>query len=187
MSYQLLKGDCLERMKEIPTGSVDLIICDLPYGLSKCKWDKPIPLDRLWQEYRRVLKPYGIVLLFGVQPFISDVVNSNRKEFSFSWYWAKNHKTGILNAKKQPLRRIEEVAAFVVNRKKKDGHEKATYNPQGLKKLDKPKVKKRGQHEQVYGARAPQCLQTYGNYPVNLLFLMRRKKDFTLPKNPLIS
>ncbi len=103
MKYELYEGDCLEKMKDIPDGSVDMILCDLPYGMTQCHWDKLLPFDPLWKEYRRVIKPNGNVLLFGSQPFISDVIHSNRKEFSHSWYWVKNFRTGALNAKKQHI------------------------------------------------------------------------------------
>lgn len=113
--YWLMEGNCLDRMKEIPDHSVDMILCDLPYGATDCEWDSVIPFDRLWEQYQRVLKPYGNCLLFGTQPFISDVINSNKREFSHVWYWIKNNVTGALNARRQPLRCIEEVAVFVCN------------------------------------------------------------------------
>ena len=113
--YWLMEGNCLDRMKEIPDHSVDMILCDLPYGVTHCEWDSVIPFDRLWEQYQRVLKPYGNCLLFGTQPFISDVINSNRQSFSHVWYWIKNSVTGALNARRQPLRCIEEVAVFVCN------------------------------------------------------------------------
>ncbi len=113
--YWLMEGDCLDRMKEIPDHSVDMILCDLPYGVTDCEWDSVIPFDRLWEQYQRVLKPYGNCLLFGTQPFISDVINSNKQSFSHVWYWIKNSVTGALNARRQPLRCIEEVAVFVCN------------------------------------------------------------------------
>lgn len=113
--YWLMEGNCLDRMKEIPDHSVDMILCDLPYGVTDCEWDSVIPFDRLWEQYKRVLKPYGNCLLFGTQPFISDVINSNKQSFSHVWYWIKNNITGGLNAKRQPLRCIEEVAVFVCN------------------------------------------------------------------------
>lgn len=114
-NYWLMEGNCLDRMKEIPDHSVDMILCDLPYGVTDCEWDSVIPFDRLWEQYQRVLKPYGNCLLFGTQPFISDVINSNKQSFSHVWYWIKNNITGALNARRQPLRCIEEVAVFVCN------------------------------------------------------------------------
>lgn len=113
--YWLMEGNCLDRMKEIPDHSVDMILCDLPYGVTDCEWDSVIPFDRLWEQYQRVLKPYGNCLLFGTQPFISDVINSNKQSFSHVWYWIKNNITGALAARRQPLRCIEEVAVFVCN------------------------------------------------------------------------
>ena len=112
---KLYKGDCLEIMSNIPDKSVDLILCDLPYGLSKCSWDTIIPFEPLWKQYRRVLKINGTAVLFGNQPFMSDLVNSNKSEYSHTWYWKKNNVTGALFAKKMPMRCIEEVAVFRCN------------------------------------------------------------------------
>ena len=79
--YKLYKGDCLEVMKEIPTGSVDMILCDLPYGTTECKWDSIIPLDRLWKEYERIIKEDGAIVLTAAQPFTTQLIESNRKRF----------------------------------------------------------------------------------------------------------
>ena len=106
----LILGDCLQEMKAVPDGSVDLVLTDLPYGVTNAEWDTALPFCDLWQEWRRVLRPYGCVVLFGTQPFITDVIQSNRREFSHVWYWKKNNIIGHLNAHREPMRRIEEVA-----------------------------------------------------------------------------
>lgn len=112
---KLYKGDCLEIMSNIPNKSVDLILCDLPYGLTDCSWDTVIPFESLWKQYRRVLKINGTAVLFGNQPFMSDLINSNKSEYSHTWYWKKNNVTGTLLAKKMPMRCIEEIAVFRCN------------------------------------------------------------------------
>lgn len=112
---KLYKGDCLEVMKNIPDKSVDMILCDLPYGFTDCKWDSIIPFEPLWEQYKRILKIKGVAVLFGNQPFTTKLINSNIKDFSHIWYWNKNNKTGALLAKKQPLRNIEEISVFVCN------------------------------------------------------------------------
>lgn len=112
---QLMEGDCLERMKEIPDHSVDMILCDLPYGVTDCSWDSIIPFSDLWENYRRVLKPYGSVVLFGTEPFMHKIISSNYSAYSHQWYWKKNKKTGGLIAHKQPMRCIEEIAVFTEN------------------------------------------------------------------------
>lgn len=122
--FKLFQGDCLELMKQIPDGSVDLVLCDLPYGTTACKWDSVIPFDAIWAEYRRVLKPNGAAVLTCVQPFTSALIASNMRDFAYCWYWNKSRPTGFVNAKKQPLRCVEEVAVFY--------RRQPTYNPQGL-------------------------------------------------------
>lgn len=111
----LYQGDCLIQMTKIPDGSVDLILCDLPYGITDCKWDKVIPTDKLWAEYRRVLKTNGVAALFGAQPFTTELISSNRTDFRYVWYWLKNSATGFTYARYQPMRRVEDIAVFVCN------------------------------------------------------------------------
>ena len=112
---KLYKGDCLEIMPKLPEKSVDLILCDLPYGVTDCKWDSVIPFEPLWAEYKRLLKTGGTAVLFGNQPFTSQLINSNLNDFSHIWYWKKNYATGHLLAKYQPLRNIEEICVFRCN------------------------------------------------------------------------
>lgn len=99
-------------MKEIPDRSVDLILCDLPYGVTDCKWDSVLPFGPLWAEYRRVLKPCGTAVLFAAQPFTTALINSNRTGFRYCWYWKKNNVTGAPFAKVQPMRCIEDICVF---------------------------------------------------------------------------
>lgn len=152
-------------MKRIPDNSIDAIICDPPYGFTDCKWDSIIPFDELWREYRRIIKPKGNCILFGNQPFTTAMIDSNRREFSHVWYWQKNAPTGHLNAKKQPLRIIEDVAVFILNRKL--GFT-ATYNPQGIEACNITHVEK--DSAVVYGGVTPKTYtQTQTGYPKNLL------------------
>lgn len=109
---QLHNGDCLEIMKGIKDGSVDMILCDLPYGMTRNKWDCVIPLDKLWEQYHRITKPNSAIVLHCMQPFSSNLIMSNVKEFKYMWYWDKHLKTGFLNSKIQPLRQMEEIAVF---------------------------------------------------------------------------
>ena len=107
----LMLGDCLERMKEIESGSVDLILTDPPYGTTACKWDSVIDLPLMWEQLKRIIKPNGAIVLFGGQPFTSVLITSNLKMFKYCWVWEKHH-TGQLNAKRQPLRNVEDIAVF---------------------------------------------------------------------------
>ena len=133
----LYQGDCMEMLQEIPPGSVDLVLCDLPYGTTDCKWDDVLPMDQLWKEYRRLLRPNGVAALFAAQPFTTELINSNRSAFRYCWYWLKNTVTGFAFARYQPMRKIEEVVIFVCNVPGKDntGRHKAlrAYLQQELK------------------------------------------------------
>ena len=118
-------GDCFEFMPLIPTGSIDAIIADLPYGTTRNNWDSVLPLNKLWAEYKRILKDKGVVVLFAAQPFTSILVISNPSWFKYDWAWKKEKGTGYLNAKKQPLRDKEDILVFY--------QKQPTYNPQMTK------------------------------------------------------
>ncbi|MCD7996485.1 MAG: site-specific DNA-methyltransferase [Clostridiales bacterium] len=119
---ELWHGDCLELMKNIPDKSVDMILCDLPYGTTQCRWDVIIPFEPLWEQYKRVTKENGAILLFSSQPFTSALVMSNLKMFKYEWIWQKTHPKGHLNAKKMPMRAHENIEVFY--------SKPPTYNPQ---------------------------------------------------------
>ena len=109
---QLYKGDCLETMKDISDSSVDMILCDLPYGKTACKWDNAIPFDKLWEQYNRIVKNNGAIVLFAAQPFTSVLVNSNIKGYKHHWVWEKNRGTGFQVAKYRPMMATEDIIAF---------------------------------------------------------------------------
>jgi DNA modification methylase len=114
MSIELLHGDCLDLMASIPDGSVDAIICDLPYGTTACKWDTVIPFEPLWAHYKRVIKPNGAIVLFGSQPFTSALIASNMRDFRYCWGWDKKIAGNPFLAKRQPMKRHEDVCVFSV-------------------------------------------------------------------------
>lgn len=118
----LLQGDCLELMKDIPNKSIDLILCDLPYGTTKNNWDEVIPFDKLWAQYNRIIKDNGAILLFAQGKFYVNLVSSNMKMFRYDLVWDKELISGFLNAKRMPLRRHEQIAVFYKHL--------PTYNPQ---------------------------------------------------------
>lgn len=109
---ELKQGDCLELLKNIPDGSVDMVLCDLPYGMTANPWDAVIPLPDLWREYRRIAKDRAPIVLHCQQPFTAALIESNRRDYKYCWYWDKHLKTNFLNAYKQPLRQVEEIAVF---------------------------------------------------------------------------
>ena len=109
---QLILGDCLEKMMDIPDKSIDTIICDLPYGTTACKWDVVIPFEPLWEQYKRIIKDNGAIVLTAIQPFTSMLVMSNLKMFKYDWKWNKNRGGNFVHANYQPLRTIEDVLVF---------------------------------------------------------------------------
>lgn len=110
--YSLFKGDCLEIMKDIPNKSIDMILCDLPYQMINAKWDVIIPFDRLWEQYERIIKDNGAIVLFGKQPFTTDLIMSNRKLFKYELIWEKDKPTNFALANKQPMCYHENILIF---------------------------------------------------------------------------
>ncbi len=142
MKNQILHGDCLELMKDIPDKSIDMILCDLPYGTTACKWDEVIPMWRLWDAYCRIIKKNGAIVLFGSQPFTSALIMSNPKMFKYCWYWKKERGTGFATSGKRPLMIVEDICVFYIKQ--------PNYTPEKTK-LKKPYIhvlpKKKGKFE----------------------------------------
>ena len=111
-NYKLLHGDCLERMKEIPDGSVDMVLTDPPYGTTNCKWDSVIPFDLMWEQLKRIIKPSGAIVLFGSEPFSSALRMSNIKQYKYDWVWDKVTAKGHLVAKIRPMQQTENICIF---------------------------------------------------------------------------
>ena len=121
-NIKLLHGDCLELMKDIPDKSIDLVLCDLPFGTTRNKWDIPINLDNLWEQYLRIIKDNGAIVLFAQTPYDKILATSNIKLLRYEWIWEKTHATGHLNSKKMPLKAHENILVFY--------KKLPTYNPQ---------------------------------------------------------
>src|SRR6056297_1292021 len=136
VKINLRKGDCLELMKDIEDKSIDMILCDLPYGTTACKWDTIIPFDKLWEQYERIIKDDGAIVLTGQEPFTSALVMSNPKLFKHNWVWEKQKASNFMSLKFQPAKYHEDVVVF--------GKSKVIYNPQMWKvsedKIDKRKI-----------------------------------------------
>ena len=157
---KLLQGDCLDLMKEIPDKSIDLILCDLPYGTTDCKWDTIIPFADLWAQYSRVAKTNAAVVLFAAQPFTTKLIDSNFKEYRYNWYWKKNNVTGGIFCKVQPMRCIEDICVFY--------KKMPTYNPQGIRKLKEIKINE-PINKNVYTGKKNPSIQTHTGYPKHIL------------------
>ena len=112
LDVDLMQGDCLELMQAIPDKSIDMILCDLPYGTTACKWDTVIPFEPLWAQYKRVIKDKGAIVLFGSEPFSSELRMSNRLEYKYDWIWEKGSATGYVHAKNKPLKAHEIISIF---------------------------------------------------------------------------
>jgi len=137
---KLIQGDCLERMKEIPGGSVDMVLADPPYGTTACKWDSIIPLEPMWDQLRRIIKPNGAIVMTASQPFTTTLIASNMKMFRYDLTWVKSQGTGFYNANRMPLRAHEDVCIFYSSL--------PTYNPQ--KTPGRPYTQKRGSASDIY-------------------------------------
>lgn len=163
---KIYNEDCLEGMERIPDKSLDMILCDLPYGTTACTWDTIIPFEPLWVQYERVIKDNGAIVLTASQPFTSALVMSNPKLFRYEWIWGKDQGRNFQLAKKQPLKITESILVFY--------KKLPVYNPQGLVKLDKPIVKsnkgKGGKLSHLSSeSKRETYLQEHANYPKNLL------------------
>ena len=156
--FELWHGDCLELMKNIPDGSVDLVLTDPPYGTTACKWDSVIPFEPMWEQLNRIIKPNGAICLFGSEPFSSALRMSNIKNFKYDWIWQKSNVMGFLNAKKRPLKEIENISVF--NSK--------VYYPQGLE-INEKGENRRGKQTETLGKYEPINKSEYKNYPRTIL------------------
>lgn len=181
---KVLFGDCLELMKDIQDKSIDMILCDLPYGTTACKWDTIIPFEPLWEQYKRIIKDNGAIVLTASQPFTSILVCSALDIFKYDWVWKKSKVTGVLNAKIQPLRTKEDVLVFCKTTPR--------YNPQGLIKCSKKNgtgVSKSGKQGDATGKITQTVdgtyLQTETNYPRNVLEIASEGKTVHPTQKPV--
>lgn len=188
MEYDYIEcGDCLELMKEIPDSSIDMILCDLPYGTTACKWDTVIPFEPLWEQYKRIIKDNGAVVLFGSEPFSSALRSSNFKLYKYDWKWIKEGSTGFQTVKTQPMRKYEDIMIFSKGTIASGSPRNMKYNPQGLVEINK--TKKVGKKPQYIGDRPNQegkeYVAKYTNYPVNLLEFSRDKNTVHPTQKPV--
>lgn len=133
-SGMLFNKDCLEVMKNIPNNSIDMILCDLPYGTTKCSWDVIIPFEPLWEQYNRIIKENGVIILFGQEPFSSLLRISNIKDYKYDIYWEKERLTNINQVKRRVGKTVEMISVFY--------KKQCTYNPQMIKYDGKPRTNK---------------------------------------------
>lgn len=154
-----MMGDCLERMKEIPYGSVDMVLTDPPYGTTACKWDSIIPLELMWEQLRRVIKLNGAIVMTASQPFTTTLISSNMKMFKYCWVWEKSLKVGFQNANRRPLKNHEDIVVF---------SGAGNYKPQDLIPYGKEN-KRGGVGEFSSCVNTQKYTQKYTNYPCSVI------------------
>lgn len=161
---RLIHADCLQAMQALPDQSIDLILCDLPYGTTACKWDSVIPFAPLWEQYKRLIKPNCAIVLTASQPFTSLLISSNLEMYKYNWVWDKARISNPQLAKYQPLKQHEDIVVFSKNT--------GRYYPQGLIKLNKTKQRKAKQSKTEllrHINRRADYEQQYTNYPKTII------------------
>jgi len=187
---RLLQGDCLELMKDIEDKSVDMILCDLPYGTTVCKWDTVIPFEPLWEQYERIIKDNGAIVLFGSEPFSSLLRTSNLNLYRYDWIWHKSCPTNFVHAKNQPLRDYENIAVFSkgVCFHKGQTNNRMIYYPQGLVDCN-IKKDQRKKHSDVCFTKQPSHkdihIQKKTNYPRQVLSGYKSDKGLHPTQKPV--
>ena len=173
----LMHGDCLEMMKLIPDGSVDMVLCDLPYGTTQNGWDSLIPFPELWAEYKRVGKENCAFVLTAQPPFDKVLGCSNLSMLKYEWIWEKTKATGHLNAKKQPMKAHENVLVFY--------GKQATYNPRGLVRKAVATIRKGGNNGSNYGKSDKDAVQEFEGYPRSVLQIPSEGSTVHPPQKPV--
>lgn len=167
---KLYQGDCLVHMKCIPDGSIDMILCDLPYGTTQNNWDSTIPLEALWREYNRIIKPNGAIVLTSQGVFTAKLILSQPAIFKYKWIWEKSKPTNFLNAKKQPLRKHEDVCVFY--------KKPPTYHPQMTQGEPYDKGIRKDQLSGSYGDFQPVHVSSNGErYPTDIIYIKTAESE----------
>ncbi len=183
----VIQGDCLEVMKDIPDGSVDMILADLPYGTTACKWDTIIPFEPLWEQYKRVIKPNGAIVLTASQPFTSALVMSCPDLFKYEWIWQKNNPTGFQTVKTQPMKEHENICIFSKGTVASGSPRNMKYYAQGL--IESGLSKTVGTKPKYIGARPNQdgkeYTQEFTNYPRTIQKFSRDIKTIHPTQKPV--
>jgi site-specific DNA-methyltransferase (adenine-specific) len=170
MVNQLFEEDCLECMKRIPDASIDMVLCDLPYGMTQNQWDSCVPLDKLWEQYNRIIKPNGAIVLTSQGLFTAKLIMSQPKLYKYKWVWEKSKSTNFLNAKKQPLRKHEDVCVFY--------KKQPTYTPQMTMGEPYNKGVRKNQLSGSYGDFQPVHVQSDGErYPTDIIYVKTAESE----------
>ena len=166
----VIEGDCINVMRQLPNGCIDMVLCDLPYGTTQNKWDSIVPLDELWTEYKRIIKPAGAIVLTSQGMFTAKLMMSQPKLFKYKWVWAKSKATNFLNAKRQPLRKHEDVCVFY--------RKMPTYNPQMKEGEPYDKGFRKNQLSGSYGDFQSVHVQSDGmRYPTDVVYFKTAESE----------
>ena len=173
---ELIQGDCLEKMKDIPDKSIDMILCDLPYGTTACKWDSLLPQDKLWEQYKRIISDVGSIVLFSSGQFTPYLMASNLGMFKYKYVWIKQNTTNFVHAKNRPMTEHEDILVFSkapMGHFSQLGERRMTYNPQGLIEINKDIKLGNGRFGTVAGKRPSHkevFKRTHIGYPTDVLW-----------------
>ena len=166
----VIEGDCIEVMRHLPNGCINMVLCDLPYGTTQNKWDSIVPLDELWAEYKRIVKPNGAIVLTSQGLFTAMLIMSQPKMFKYKWVWEKSKPTNFLNAKKQPLRKHEDVCVFY--------QRQPVYNPQMTEGEPYDKGVRKNQLSGSYGDFLPVHVHSDGKrYPTDVVYFKTAESE----------
>ena len=167
---RVIEGDCIEVMRHLPNDCIDMVLCDLPYGTTQNKWDSIVPLDELWAEYKRIVKPNGAIVLTSQGLFTAMLIMSQPKMFKYKWVWEKSKPTNFLNAKKQPLRKHEDVCVFY--------QRQPVYNPQMTDGVPYDKGVRKNQLSGSYGDFLPVHVHSDGKrYPIDVVYFKTAESE----------
>lgn len=170
MLNNVYEADSIEKMKEIPSKSIDMILCDLPYGTTQNNWDSIIPLDQLWKQYNRIIKDNGAIVLTSSGIFTAQLIMSQTKHYKYKWVWEKSKATNFLNSKKQPLRKHEDICVFY--------KKQPVYNPQMTEGEAYDKGVRKNQLTGSYGDFSPVHVKSEGSrYPTDILYFKTAESE----------
>jgi len=185
---QIYNMDCLKGMKDIEDKSIDMILCDLPYGTTASKWDKIIDFSELWNEYMRIIKDNGVIALTSNASFTNKLINSNEKYYKYKWIWVKNTKNNFVNAKNRPLTQYEEILMFSKGNTANGSKIRMNYYPQGLIRVDRVVKAGKNRFGTVAGVRPShkkEFIQEYKNYPGDVLYFNKDSVNLHPNQKPL--
>ena len=188
VDIKFIHGDCLEEMPKLADKSIDMILCDLPYGTTACKWDTIIPFDKLWEQYERIIKDNGAIVLTASQPFTTELIHSNIKLFKYEWIWEKSKTVGFLNAKNAPLKKHENVLIFSKGKTANCNKNNMKYYPQDLIEINKIKKSVKQSNDTVVGnrpSRNKEYIAKYTGYPTSILRFNNENKQLHPTQKPV--